>query len=201
MTPVPFFKKLPEGQILTTASGFPYMENYRNSVSLPDRKIVLCDIDGTLAFNETGRSYYVKGTDLFHLDTLNRSLAQILSCLSQAGHRIYCFSARENAPLGQTEEVDKEYVTYLMETYGEATGLTTTYDWLCKHFVTFDMLVLRCYQDHGQDATIKRKMFEDLIGLDRTDEVLVVFDDRDAVVELWRKYFKLPCHQVDYGDK
>jgi hypothetical protein len=57
---------------------------------------------------------------------------------------------------------------------------------------------MRPNNDFRKDSIIKKHIYETKI-LGRY-HVEVVLDDRNQVVDLWRKDLKLPCFQVWYGD-
>ena len=59
-------------------------------------------------------------------------------------------------------------------------------------------LFMRPQGDSSKDATIKYELFEKHI-LGRYYVELVV-DDRQQVVDMWRRQLGLTCVQVDYGD-
>ncbi len=55
---------------------------------------------------------------------------------------------------------------------------------------------MRQKNDYRKDAVIKKELFR--AHIDGQYRVEFGLDDRDQVVELWRKL--LPCSQVAYGD-
>jgi hypothetical protein len=76
-----------------------------------------------------------------------------------------------------------------------------TEEWLRLHVgVPFDALYMRP-ADRLQinDAIIKRDLFDEHIR-HHYNLTGVVFDDRDRVVDMWRKQLGLDCLQVNYGD-
>jgi hypothetical protein len=57
---------------------------------------------------------------------------------------------------------------------------------------------MRKAKDYRKDAIIKREIFDrEISGKYRIEFVL---DDRDQVVDMWRKDLKLNCFQVNYGN-
>ena len=52
--------------------------------------------------------------------------------------------------------------------------------------------------DRRKDSIVKRQMYERAVA--NTFDVLFVLDDRNQVVDMWRKELGLPRFQVDYGD-
>ncbi|WP_257669738.1 phosphatase domain-containing protein [Parapedobacter tibetensis] len=67
---------------------------------------------------------------------------------------------------------------------------------LQKHHIGYDGLWMRQKNDYRKDAVIKKELFR--AHIDGQYRVEFGLDDRDQVVELWRKL--LPCSQVAYGD-
>jgi hypothetical protein len=52
--------------------------------------------------------------------------------------------------------------------------------------------------DRRKDSVVKRQMYERTVA--GKYDVLFVLDDRNQVVDMWRKELNLACFQVDYGD-
>ena len=77
-------------------------------------------------------------------------------------------------------------------------GAQQTERWLTRHGITFDALYLRRTGDRRKDTVVKREIYEAHIA--GTYDIVVVFEDRDQVVKLWRDDLGLPCFQVAWGD-
>lgn len=75
-----------------------------------------------------------------------------------------------------------------------------TYDWLDKHSIVIDDVLMRPDRDFRTDDVLKPQLLEDHFGSKDLviDNVAFVLDDRDKVVEAWRNY-GLPCWQVRPG--
>ncbi len=72
-----------------------------------------------------------------------------------------------------------------------------TSDWLELHGLKFDELLMRPADDYRKDSLIKKEIYEnDIKG---KYNVIVVYDDRDQVVNTWRS-LDLKCFQVEYGE-
>ena len=71
-----------------------------------------------------------------------------------------------------------------------------TRGWLHKHSVPFDTLIMRSAADHRPDHILKKEW---ALKYNFVGSVLAVFDDRDAVVSMWRE-LGIPCFQVAPGD-
>lgn len=69
---------------------------------------------------------------------------------------------------------------------------------LAKHNFPYSALYMRQEGDTRKDAIIKGELFDEHIK--GKYNVLVVFDDRDQMVDFWRKEVGVPCFQVNYGD-
>ena len=135
-----------------------------------DKKIVIFDLDGTLALIDKRRAISTKDNgkmdwkkffdpDMVDLDDPNTPVITMANLLSST-HRIWILSGRS--------DVTKD----------------ATIDWLAKNNVTYDNLVMRP-QDHlyMPDNDLKQ-MWLDTIG---KPNVAMVFDDRNQVVDMWRQ--------------
>lgn len=73
-----------------------------------------------------------------------------------------------------------------------------TFTWLVKNHIRFDELFMRPEGNNEKDSIIKRRLFDEHIA--GKYEIEFVLDDRNQVVDMWRKDLELTCFQVDYGD-
>lgn len=143
-----------------------------------DQNFVVCDLDGTLADITERRKYVAqdpKDWKNFFADVsqdkLNAPVAELLDILA-ATHRILLVSGRPINPCGiQTEE------------------------WLRKYEIPYDHLFMRQGGDHRSDVIVKQEIL-DLLPKSR---IAYVLDDRNSVVEMWRKN-GLFCLQVADGN-
>jgi hypothetical protein len=79
--------------------------------------------------------------------------------------------------------------------------LQETAEWIKIHFAWQDAdfkLIMRLAKDQRKDNIVKKELFDQHI-LDKY-YVCAVLDDRQQVVDMWRKELGLTCLQVDYGD-
>ena len=134
-------------------------------------KAVICDLDGTLSLLN-GRDPYNAAT--CDNDLLNEPVAAALKMAKQQGYQVILLSGRE----------DK---------FREP-----TMRFLDKHQIGYDLLLMRTSNDFRKDNIIKRELFEGEIQGKYFVEFLL--DDRNQVVDIWRKDLHLPCFQVNYGD-
>jgi len=152
-------------------------------------RFVLCDLDGTLA-DVNHRLHYIKnddGTlkpyaerdwDSFNAacvdDKPNEDVIQILKQLLFGCRMFYILSGRNDVVRAETVQ------------------------WLEKH-VYWDLdydthLIMRKADDRRPDTEVKLEMVRELCLT--PDDVLCVLDDRQCVVDMWRKN-GFRCLQVD----
>lgn len=134
---------------------------------------VICDLDGTLAWMQ-GRSPY-DGTKV-DKDEIDPQLRDLLALLRHIGFTLLFVSGREG-----TEECR-----------------TKTQKWLENHFGNQNFkLFMRKEKDYRGDEIIKKEIYDTYIK----DKyyIATVFDDRNKVVNMWRKEGLLCC-QVAEGD-
>lgn len=131
---------------------------------------VICDLDGTLALIDDRDPFDATGCE--H-DRLNQAVANTLFFYHQNGHHILLVSGRE----------DKYRASTLR--------------FLEKHSIAFDELWMRPSGNYIKDSILKKEIYEQEIA-DRY-HISLVLDDRDQVVDMWRKELQLPCFQVFYG--
>lgn len=130
----------------------------------------IVDIDGTLALHN-GRSPY----DYSKLagDIVNEDVFELIELLSETSAEIIVMSGRPD--------------TYRRETE----------DWLFGFGLDPDMLLMRPEGDERDDALVKYELFNGYVR--GFYNVIGVFDDRNRVVDMWRK-IGLTCFQVADGD-
>lgn len=111
------------------------------------------DIDGTIAHNVTGRSFY----DLERVieDKADDYVCNVLDTLHNVGYKIVICSGREDASREVTEK------------------------WLNKNKIHYDELFMRKSHDHREDSIIKEEIFDNFINPHYN--VLGWFDDRISV--------------------
>jgi predicted kinase len=130
----------------------------------------LVDVDGTLALM-SGRSPY----DWTRVgeDEPNHPVVDLVRGLAGGGHAIVVVSGRDGSCRAQTR------------------------DWLVRHGIPFDDLLMRAAGDQRKDSVVKREIFEAEIR--PRWQVRGVLDDRQQVVAMWRA-IGLTCAQVAPGD-
>jgi len=147
-----------------------------------DKKIVIFDLDGTLALIDKRRDVSTKDNgkmdwsiffdpNMVDLDDPNTPVITMANLLSSQ-YRIWILSGRSDV----TQQA--------------------TIDWLAKHNVTYDHLVMRPQNLLYMPDNDLKQSWLDTIGV---DNVAMVFDDRQQVVDMWRDN-GLTTFQVDKGD-
>ena len=135
------------------------------------KKAIICDIDGTLAIRN-GRGPFEHGKS--NTDTLCKEVKNLLDLYKSNGCKIIIFSGRQD----RFKEI--------------------TIKWLKDNDVNYDNIYLRRTDDKREDSIVKMELYNKYIK-DIYDVEFVV-DDRNQVVDMWRKDLGLKCFQVDYGD-
>lgn len=134
------------------------------------KKACIIDIDGTLAHKGDRHPFDYSTVDR---DTLNVPVAETVKALKKFGYQILIFSGREDSCFEMTLK------------------------WLKKYDIPVDLLLLRKTGDRRKDSTVKRELYE---GIKDKYDIHFAIDDRDQMVEMWRKELNIPCFQVDYGN-
>lgn len=134
-------------------------------------KAVICDLDGTLSLLNGRDPYDASSADE---DLLNVPVARVLQMAKAQGYKVILLSGREQLYKEPTER------------------------FLSKHQIAYDLLLMRITNDYRKDNIIKKELFQQEIAGKYFIEFLL--DDRNQVVDMWRKDLQLPCFQVNYGD-
>jgi predicted kinase len=148
----------------------PQLEPYHNDRALPPVTIV--DVDGTLANMSPDRSPFE-----WHkvgLDTPNTAVVTMVREMIGNGRNVKIFSGRSEA------------------------CRTETQTWLDKYVSPGLELHMRPEKDNRPDSFVKLDLFNSVIR--DKHSVDVVIDDRDQVIDLWRRKLGLPTFQVADGD-
>lgn len=148
-----------------------------------DKDIVIFDLDGTLALIDH-RRHFVEGKgsaatnedwrNFFAAcidDEPNWPVILINRLLFDNGYRVIIFS-------GRSKEVERE-----------------TLEWLKRFDVRYHEIFIREKRDFTPDEKLKKKWLARL----QRDRILVVFDDRQKVVDMWRRK-GITCFQVAPGE-
>jgi predicted kinase len=137
-------------------------------------KAIIVDIDGTIA--QMGkRSPF--DWEKVHLDTPKTHIINLVKGLALAGYQIIFMSGRDEV----CREISGEWIA-------------RHFGWTPEHY----RLYMRPQNDYRKDSLIKRELFDQHIR--GKYYVETVIDDRNQVVDMWRKELGLTCLQVDYGE-
>lgn len=135
------------------------------------RTAIMVDIDGTLA-HMVDRSPY--DPTKYHTDKVDEAIRRLVQFYRESGkYEIVVMSGRDDTYRGVTEK------------------------WLTDNEIFYDELHMRPADDKRQDAVVKKELYEKHIK--PRFNVEFVLDDRNRVVEMWRKE-GLVCLQVAEGD-
>jgi FMN phosphatase YigB (HAD superfamily) len=151
-------------------------------------KTVIFDLDGTLADITKRREMSTKDNgkidwDIFFepnniwFDLPNEPVITMAQLLSER-HRIVIFSGRSKATKDETKR------------------------WLQKFNVPFDVLKMRPTSNEWKfmpDDELKQHWLDSLFKDEKKQDILCVFDDRQKVVDMWRRN-GVTCFQVDDGN-
>ncbi len=137
-------------------------------------KCILVDIDGTVA--EKGNRSPFEWLRVGE-DKPKRNIIGLVKNLNKLGYEIIFFSGRD------------------------AICRQQSIDWLCLYFewqANDFQLFMRAEKDSRKDSIVKKELF--IQHIENKYFVDFILDDRDQVVEMWRKELGLTCLQVEYGN-
>ena len=144
-------------------------------------KTIIFDIDGTLA-NISHRRHFVTGKKKDWVSFNNHML--------------------DDVPNGPILELYNSLYLNPMYNVILVSGRTDSYrelttKWLDKYSIPFTEIIMRKKNDYRADNVIKEEILKELLS--KGHKILFVVDDRDSVVEMWRKN-GITCLQCDYGN-
>ncbi len=146
-------------------------KNYAESwnVNLPE--VVITDVDGTICHMNGKRGPF--DWSKVGVDDPDFPMIKVLQAWKASGKEVIVVSGRDGSCRKETE------------------------DWLKLHEVPYSALFMRPAGDMRKDSLIKAEIYEkDLKG---KYNIVMIYDDRDQVVETWRN-LGLKCAQVEYGE-
>lgn len=133
---------------------------------------IIVDLDGTIAIMGDRSPFAKTGYDL---DSPNAAVIEVVKSLHAAGYAVLIVS-------GRTEYSRSE-----------------TVQWLAAHLpVPYEALLLREDGDDRDDGIVKKEIY--VREIEPHYDVLLVLDDRNHVVDMWRDELGLTCLQVAPGD-
>lgn len=143
-----------------------------NDPNLPP--CIIVDMDGTLALIGD-RSPYDDAN--VHVDAVNKAVEEVIYAMTEGFHGI---------------------TVIIMSGRDAGRSMEPTMKWLYDNEITYHEIHMRPAGDTRHDSDIKRELYMEHIA--GKYYVQLVLDDRNQVVDLWRKELGLPCFQVGYGD-
>jgi predicted kinase len=127
----------------------------------PDKKIVLVDMDGTIADSTGIRNVYDETR--VGEDRVVDAVRTWVNALTE-DHTIIIVSGRKS-------------------TCGDA-----TVGWLNRHGIKFDYILMRHgYDSHKPDTVIKQQILDELLEVITKDQIAFVIDDRPKVCKMWKE--------------
>lgn len=148
------------------------------SEKYPNKKIILCDIDGTLA-DISHR--------LHHLDGDKKDWNSFFEECSEDTFREDIWEKVEKDALDN--DADVIFVSGRSDAVREKTER-----WLYWHIGKKPIVLMRPHWDHQEDTSLKNKIYMDHF---QNYDVIRVYDDRPSVIRMWRKH---NLQVVDCGD-
>jgi predicted kinase len=152
-------------------------------------RVVICDLDGTLADisvrEELGLMFDASRCD--ELDTINEPVRMTLMALvaNVDIDKIIFMSGRQEKEREPTLRfIQNCFPNWVVWNEGG-----------CSHLYELHM---RATGDMRKDAIVKKELFD--AHVHGIYNPVLVLDDRNSVVDLWRKEIGIPCFQVNYGD-
>ena len=143
-------------------------------------KLYIFDLDGTLA-NVSHRVCYVNSKK--HKDRNYKKFFEA------------CVDDTPNQWVVDLLEIVRHHGDVLILSGRSDLVETETREWLSKYKVLYDYLVMRKEGDYTPDYKLKKEMLEGFLR-DKDYEVQFIVDDRQSVVDMWRKegYNVLQCN-------
>lgn len=143
------------------------------------KDVIVFDLDGTLALVDH-RTHHIRGKEkdwkAFYeacdQDEPYEAVLAVARALVLNGYKLWIVSGREDSVRRKTA------------------------DWLQRHHIAYDQLLMRPTGDYTADHDLKKRWLESTLPRDR---ILCVYEDRDNVVKMWRDA-GIPCFQVAPGN-
>lgn len=153
------------------------------------RPLYIFDIDGTLC-DITHRLHFIQGDkpdwDAFHRacnkDVPKKSVIALMDTLRGTGAEVWLFSGRSDIVRTETENWLHHHTSFSA--------------WLLEENPA--QLSMRQEGDYTEDHLLKESWLSKML-LEDVERLVCVFDDRQRVVDMWRKN-GVTCMQVAPGD-
>ena len=147
-------------------------------------KAIIVDIDGTIALRRNRSPFdYEKCMD----DAVDFRLAHLLkNLICETEYKVFFVTGRED--IGNCKQLTKEWLDKHIYPEIYFNGGFPKSNWVLK---------MRSTGDHRPDDEVKKEIYKQQI--EPWNDVVIVFDDRNKVVKMWRD-LGLLCAQVYDGD-
>jgi LNS2 (Lipin/Ned1/Smp2). len=136
------------------------------------QQVVIVDVDGTVALRKDNRGpfdWHLVGTDFPNYPIIN-----VVRALRNEGYNIVFVSGRK-------EQCRAETIRWI-------------HDYIFPYQIV--NLYMREDEDNRPDFVVKKEIFDTYL---KDFNILLVIDDRDQVVKMWREELGLICIQVAEG--
>ena len=147
-------------------------------------KAIIVDIDGTIALRDNRSPFdYNKA----YSDKADHRMAHLLkSLIRDCEYKVIFVTGRED--IGDCRRITTSWLNDNIYPVQGHNGFVPVSNW---------ELLMRTEGDNRSDDIVKKEIYEKRIAPQY--DVVIVFDDRDKVVKMWRD-LGLLCGQVYYGD-
>lgn len=142
-------------------------------------KVVIFDVDGTLADN-SHRQHWVRN--------------------KPRNWKAYNATMADDKPIQNIinmTHIMRYFYKVIVVTARNADNAEVTKDWLQRHNVFYEAIYFREENDYRDDTIVKSEILDQIIA--DGHEPVMVFDDRNKVVDMWRER-GITCLQVAPGD-
>lgn len=184
------------------------MALFSNLLDIPkDKKLVLVDMDGTLADCEHRRHFLEIKDCIMCLSTgCSPNGYNDCSYCNGRGHTkknwdgFYsdCISDPPVEPILKWVKAlgdDPDFLVCIVSGRPTDKAGNQTVDWLAKYEVPYDRIFMRAARDHRPDYMVKQQILDRL----PKNQIAFVIDDRQQVVDMWRRN-QLTVYQVAEGN-
>lgn len=172
----------------------------------PDQKVVIFDIDGTLADCLHRKTYLnvcktCNETEEFHKDPAINECSEFIP--GKKNHKIFYAKVNEDKPIDvviQWAQRCHYEGYYVLTVSGRPTDLAgdATMEWLRRHGVIYRHLFMRAGGDYRDDTIVKQEILDNILHWIPKEQILFAVDDRPRVIRMWKSN-GIRCFDVGEG--
>lgn len=172
----------------------------------PTDKVVIFDIDGTLADCSHRKTYLnlcrnCNETEEFHTDPAENECEQFIP--GKKDHKIFYSKTSEDTPIWPVIQWAQQchsfgYVVLIVSGRPTDVAGDTTVKWLDHYGVMYKHLFMRAAGDFRDDRIVKQEILDKILKWIDKDQILFTVDDRPRVIRMWRDN-GLRCFDVGPG--